>query len=408
MFSARKFHVYISDTSDLATEFVMSVRAELEENIRLRHDFGNLRGKPWQNVNFVTKNGVRHWARGYGEPVRGRKHGPHRPDYVCADDFESDQTVRNPRITELRKDWLKEAVISSIGPGGLFVYASNLFSPRSAISQLIAEEDEQGRKRYESCVYKAWIGRGTPKEHPLWPAKWPPARLLEKEQLLGRKSFAKEFMNEVEDADAEFKRANARFYEEHPPLHELTVAAFCDPSGKSAKKNDFRAVVTVGMHRKTMMFYVLDAWIKHKPLEEMMAQCYRMHGQYGGSVGIEENMFGEFLHEAIKTYAQAAGRYIPWVPIRHSSNKEARIVGTLSHLYERGWLLFQKNHSDQNLLLDQLVLLEDANVNDDGPDALEGAVALLQKRGSGKIEFHRVEPRRSSGAGPGAGRRGII
>jgi phage FluMu gp28-like protein len=45
-----------------------------------------------------------------------------------------------------------------------------------------------------------------------------------------------------------------------------------------------------------------------------------------------------------------------------------------------------------------------------GDSAIAGALAeyASRKAGGGTVEFHRVEPRRSSGAGPGAGRRGTI
>jgi hypothetical protein len=95
-------------------------------------------------------------------------------------------------------------------------------------------------------------------------------------------------------------------------------------------------------------------------------------------MGIEENMLQDFLHEAIFNYAKQAGRYLPWAPKLHSTNKLARIVGTLSYLVEYGRIKFRKGQSDQDLLVEQLIYILNANVNDDGPDALEGAVSILQ------------------------------
>lgn len=410
VYEKRKFHIYISETSELATEFALSVRMEFEENKRLRHDFGDLKGFPWTAGNFVTSNGIRHWSRGYGEPIRGRKHREHRPDYVVVDDFESDLSVLNQKATRQKKNWLKDAVINSIGidSGGLFVYVSNLFSPQSAISQLIAARDEEGKPLYKSSVYKAWIDRGTDRERPLWPARWTPARLMARERLIGSRSFNKEYMNEVEDANAEFKRSQASFYERSPPIEEMDIVAFCDPSGESGSKNDYRAVITVGMHRDSLKMYVLDAWIKHKPIESMLGHCYLMHATYRKClVGIEENMFKEFLHEALRNYAKENGGYIHWHAVHNSSNKYIRIVNTLSYLYERGMILFKENHSDQGVLLDQLCMLEDRNVNDDGPDALQGAVNMLQKRTGRNIDYRRIGTGSRVFAGP-VGNRGIV
>jgi len=59
--------------------------------------------------------------------------------------------------------------------------------------------------------------------------------------------------------------------------------------------------------------------------------------------------------------------------IRHASNKIGRIVGRLQSLTEFGRLYFRKGHSDQDLLMEQLVFLHIPTFHDDGPDALEGA-----------------------------------
>jgi len=112
----------------------------------------------------------------------------------------------------------------------------------------------------------------------------------------------------------------------------------------------------------------------------------------GHMIGIEENMLGDFLHEAINNHAKDTGTTLPWKGVHHSTNKEARIIGTLSYLFQQGKLLFCRNHSDQNVLIEQLCYLEDANIHDDGPDALEGAVSLLQ--GSGVYEYRSVGKRR--------------
>ena len=61
-------------------------------------------------------------------------------------------------------------------------------------------------------------------------------------------------------------------------------------------------------------------------------------------------------------------------------------VGRLSPYVERGLVRFQKGHSDQDLLVEQLIYFPSTTVNDDGPDALEGAVDLAEK-GSGIIEY---------------------
>lgn len=391
IFQTRWFNVLISDTNDLATDFVVAIKAELETNVRLLHDFGEFKSVPWTHSNFVTAGGVRVWARGYGEPIRGRKHGPHRPDYIVADDLENDRTVKSPKQTTGRIDWIKEAVLGSMAETGIFALVSNLFSPRSAISQMINEVDEEGVKRYKSSVHRALIDEGLSTARPLWPGNWSLQRLYAKIKQIGKKAFNKEFQNQTENDDAEFPSAKVKYYENLPT--GLEVVSFCDPSAKSGEHNDYKAVITVGANRKTLTYYVIHAWIRHAGISQMLRACDDQVLSYGGLIGIEENMLGDFLHEALLNHAKEIGRYLPWVPVYHSTNKHGRIVGTLSYLFNQGKLQFKRLHSDQDRLIEQLTLLEDPSINDDGPDALESAVALFQG-GSQGVEYKTLGKKR--------------
>jgi hypothetical protein len=60
---------------------------------------------------------------------------------------------------------------------------------------------------------------------------------------------------------------------------------------------------------------------------------------------------------------------------------------------ERGIIRFRKGHSDQDLLVEQLLYFPSTTVNDDGPDALEGAVDMAEKGAGGRIEYQTVSPR---------------
>ncbi len=80
-YTLRRFQLIISDTNDQATGFTLPIRLELEENPRLKHDFGNLIGRVWKKNDFTTSNGVRTLARGRGEKIRGLKNRQYRPEF---------------------------------------------------------------------------------------------------------------------------------------------------------------------------------------------------------------------------------------------------------------------------------------------------------------------------------------
>ena len=382
IFQNKWFILIVSDTNDQAAGFTLPIRLELEENPRLRHDFGGLAGPVWRKSDFVTSTGVRVLARGRGEKVRGLKNRQHRPDRAIVDDFENDVNVENPRLVEAGRRWLKRAVMGSMGRGYSFLMVGNLFHPKSVLAQFIAETDANGERLYVSRIYAAILDPGKPQARPLWPEAWTLERLEAKRRQMGVVDFNAEMMNLCGSEDSPFQETWFRFFERSELAgRSLAVAGFVDPSAKSGEGNDFKAIVAVGLDRAAMQFYVLHAWIRHASIGEMFTAAEHVFDQYGGVMGIEENMLEEFLHEAIANHARQVGRYLPWRAVRHTANKQARIVGTLSWLVEHGKLLFEQGHSDQDLLREQLVYILNKNVHDDGPDALEGAVALLQDQG---------------------------
>jgi predicted phage terminase large subunit-like protein len=392
----RNFQVIISDTNDQATGFALPVRLELEENQRLRHDYGDLRGETWADGDFDTSNGVRTLARGRGQKVRGLKHRQYRPDYVCVDDFENDENVENPRLVKKGLKWLRQAVLGALAQGFTFVMVGNLFHARSVLSRLIAEKDESGQPLYTSRLYKAWLDYGTADQRPLWPGAWSAERLERLRRLMGTAAFMSEMMHQ-DNADGRIKPEWLRF-SFAGDVKEMRIATFVDPSATSSDKSDFKAVVTVGLIRETMEFHVLHAWIRRASFGEMFNAAYHQHELYGGQIGIEENMFKDLLHDAIAAESQRRGKYLPWIAIHHHANKLARISGTLAILAEHSKLFFRPGQSDQDALVEQLIYLENHTVPDDGPDALEGAVSLLQKHGGHEFTFvaAREEPARRS------------
>jgi len=388
--------IIVSDTNDQATGFTLPIRLELEDNPRIKNDFGKFRGGVWKNNDFTSKNGVRILARGKGEKVRGLKNRQHRPDKVIVDDFENDENVENPRLVEKGIRWLRRAVIGSMGEGYTFLMIGNLFHPKSVLSQFIAEKDEDGTPLYVSRIYRAWIDYGKSDQRPLWPARWSAERLEKKRRQMGTVDFNAEMMNLTGAEDSPFREEWFRYYTRIEIVnHVLQVSTFVDPSATSTESSDYKAVITVSSEQyEKLIFRCLHAWIRKATVGEMFGASYHQVDHYGGQIGIEENMFKDFLHEAIQQEAKRRNRYLPWMPVHHSGNKRARIVGSLSYLVEHGLILFEKNHSDQDLLIEQLIYIDNKNVNDDGPDALEGAVDLLQSGALGPAEYTSISKRK--------------
>ena len=108
----KHFITIFSDAIELAETLVEAIKAELEENERLKQDFPEATGigKVWKIGEIVSKNNVKVKAYGSGKRVRGVKHGTHRPDLTIIDDLENDTNVRSRTQRDKLEEWLDEAV----------------------------------------------------------------------------------------------------------------------------------------------------------------------------------------------------------------------------------------------------------------------------------------------------------
>ncbi len=84
-----------SDTFTQSADNLEYIKAELEANPRLRHDFPVICGigSTWQYGVIITRNNVKIKCWGTRQRLRGAKHGPWRLDLCVYDDLENDENV---------------------------------------------------------------------------------------------------------------------------------------------------------------------------------------------------------------------------------------------------------------------------------------------------------------------------
>lgn len=375
----RRYIMLGSNIHAQAQRFTVSIKVELEDNPRLRHDFGEAIAKTrtWSDDCFVTKGGTMVEALGRGDQWRGKKFGPYRPDDIGLDDLEDNATVKSPAVTRSIIEFIQGEVLGCMEGDCSATMVGNVFHAKSALSQLVAMEDEEtGRPLYNAKVYDAVVDEE--RQITLWPARWPWDKLMRKARLVTKRVFNKEYRNKATDEDSPFPEEKVKYFGRIEVINrKLIFATGLDPSSTASSGSDFRAVVTFGFDPQAMVFPCMHAWIKRRSIGEMFAAAYQQNDQYPGVVVIEENMLKEFLHNAIQNYAKEVGRFLPWAPIHHSANKIGRITGTCEYLWEHGRMLFEKGHSDQKTLIEQFVYLLNPTVHDDGPDAAEMSISKL-------------------------------
>ncbi len=376
----RHFVVIGSDTADLASDLTAYLRLELLHNERIRADFGEqVRGGEAVD-DFVTAGGVRILARGRGQRLRGIKHGAHRPDLVILDDLENDKNVRNPRLVRDLLDWILKAVYGAIDPEGSLFIIGTVLAPRSALAVML-EGREQPFASWTRRLYRALEPGPDGELHSLWPARHPVEALLERKQIMGAAAFAAEMMNDPRDDQSVFRQEwiDAHGYRLADLPQGLLVAGFLDPSISQRATADYKAVVAVA--RGDDDLYVVDAYLRRDSLDQVLRHAFAMHLEWGFTAfGVESNLFQALLVRDFDRLSRELGVYLPVQGVHHAAAKEARI-SALSPLVERGLLRFpvpQERSKDMWRLIEQLTLYPSPTVHDDGPDALEGAVSLIQ------------------------------
>ena len=396
----RHFIIIASDTEDLASDLTGYLYLELLHNERLKCDFGELVRDHWAVDDFVTLSDVRLKARGRGQRLRGLKHKQHRPDLIILDDLENDQQARSPELVKKLLSWITGAVYPAIEASGSLFWIGTILARKSALPTAIHSEEEPWRhwtRRLYRALDRMTFRRGPKRQGSLlpllWPARHPVAKLLEQKRLMGTLAFNREKQNDPVDEGGVFQEAWFRFY--HPADlsgKDLIVAGFFDPSIGIGETADYKAVVTVGLERQEMIFYVLDAYIRRGSLDEALRAACTRHEQWNYWLfGVEDNLFQKLLLREFDRLGRERGVILPVRGVTARTAKETRI-SRLSALVERGQIRFCRGQGNQDLLLEQLLYFPARTVHDDGPDALEGAIGLLEGgAGMGIFAYYKGE-----------------
>jgi len=244
---------------------------------------------------------------------------------------------------------------------------------------------------------------------PLWPERFPLERLSRVRNLIGSISFNKEYQNDPRSDEGLFLEDWFKRYKwDALPNVPLYNYAGRDPSLKNGQTNDFKAHVTVA-HGGSKI-YTRFASIKRISIDRMVKEDFILVHRFGIlQLGLETVSWQDLLRRDYTREGEGQRFFLPIVPIPRTgkeavAKQDEMRIGGLSPLVEAGILMFAEGPpaevGDMELLIEQLIYFPSSSVHDDGPDALEIAVHLAQKRVGGKPSYESVGHREASfGAG---------
>jgi predicted phage terminase large subunit-like protein len=377
------FIVIFRDSEAIAKQNVDDIRQELEGNERIQTDFGDLvGGRKWAEGEFITANDVKVLGRGRDQSVRGLRFKQHRPDLVILDDVEDDEQADSRQQCDKLERRIRRSILNIIGPQGRFFMVGTVLSHNSVLTRFLAQTDVFVTRTLRAIQ---------PDGKPLWPARWPLARLEAKRKEIGARAFATEFMNEAANEEEQIFSPNGWRYFRDADIADLKLdlVAAIDPAIGLKQKNDETAVAVVGGANGN--YYVLRLVIKRLKVQAQVELVLSTCREWGRILkfGFETIAYQTALKQLVEDASAQQNLQVPAVAVEDISSDKLRRLSTLAPLVEQGRLFFPSASSsywtpDVQKCLDEFEALGcSTSAHDDGPDAVERAIKLL-RGGRGK------------------------
>lgn len=389
----KHFIALIMDAFEQAALSIEAIKAELEFNPRLAQDFPDMAGKGriWREGDIVTRNNVKVEGFGTGKKIRGRRHGPHRPDLAILDDIENDENIESPKQRDKLEKWVAKAVLE-LGPtdGSMDVLYCGTIIHFDAVIVRFSRKPGWNVTRYQAIL--RW-----PDNLDLWDAweeiyrnagedaadafhadnrealdkgavlNWPASHtllFLMKKRAGGHGAFESEYQNNPINEDNPFGAITWWVVRRRDVL---TFGAI-DPSlGKKNVNRDPSAILIGALDREGQHLDVIAASIRRRTPDVIISDAIGLQREHQCQLWfVEAVQFQEMLRTELMRKAAKAGLAMPCYPVVPLTDKALRIE-RLQIPVSDGMI---RLHASQKTLIDQLQQWPNAD-HDDGPDCLE-------------------------------------
>jgi hypothetical protein len=416
--------ILASENEDKAKNLIKDVQAQLISNKKLVHDFGDfgITGT-WLQGFFQTKDGIGFWAFGLGQNPAGVRNGFKRPNLGIVDDADNKDKAKNQKLTKERVDWIRGEFMGCLATKNrTFLYVNNRVHKAGLTAHMVGDLEEGDEKDPAFNHIKAYLTED-PETHekllpeeggvPAWKENYTVQDCINKIKDMGyRNAMRQLYHTHIEDGNV-FTDENMPWIDVLP-LHLYDgLVAYCDPAFGESGKGCFRAVVLLG--KIGLNYDIIWVWIRqngnfaaaHYKLYQMVKQNSKafygegkvadvksqLHRVSAGNVAgfrqqvncehwVESNELQKVLLKKIYKEENEL-RDEAWYP-KFDMDKKADKIGrieSLETIADNGHLRFNaalKLDKDMKELRDQFKAFPDGYV--DGPDAVEGAKAKLDKK----------------------------
>lgn len=407
-----RFMLLIGENERKAKQLLSACQAQLQYNQRLISDYGTqFQAGDWSDGSFLTVDGVRFMALGFGQDPRGVREGADRPDYINVDDVDTRKHVNNDRMMREGVEWITGDLIGCFnemeGATKRFVYSNNNFHKNGITNRL--------KQQFKALIDKARQEGYRPVHHvlsvsavkdlntfePNWPEKTSAAYWKKKYNSTPYRSFMREYMHKHIEDGTVFRLEDMQWKEMLPYMEYDALVFYGDLSYKAAachkgmilvgQKGREKHIIHTFLRQSTRP--ILAKWLYDLYEDNCLKRVYKIRYWIEGLFAMDE-----FVND-FDTEGDDRGYYIPVkADKRPKADKYDRIEASQS-FFERHNVFFnikEKDTADQIELVDQYLAFEkggDGAV--DGPDAVEGGFSKLNIRVHKSNSKFRSAPRNS-------------
>lgn len=368
-----------------AIDLLAPVKYAFEQNDRLRADFGSRVGvSGWSEKRFTTIDGIKFAAFGAGQSPRGGKTvDADRFDFLIFDDFDDSEVCANP--DRLNKNW--KYVNGDCFPALHVSDKKRILFLNNKIAEdcIIERAWRHAEAEFKDTSLRITVNLVDGEGRSNWPEAYTDAQCQEMIRLSEESDT--EYMNNPKNKGTDFDEDWMQF-KKLPPLNQYDILiAYLDGGFKKSKTSDTKALILLGFWKGE--YHLRKCYVDNVTIGTMISWHYDLwdflRSKNATAIWYMEEVFLlSLLHDHFDDAVDQYGFRIPMLGDKRPKPDKDLRIGNTSGYFERGKFWFDEAIKDdrhtKRLIKQYLHFKKGVRNNEkDGPDAVEGAIWLINE-----------------------------
>ena len=361
--TGRKHHIIlIADTFNQSKDHIYNLKNELDNNERLKKDFGPFdvkteteKKEEWQKSSMIIPNyDVKIAGKSTGQKIRGIRYKQYRPDAIIIDDIENLEMVRTKEQRDKTYRWFTGSVIPSGEKDRTKkVLIGNLLHG-DAIMSRIKKEITDGKRNGRVFEFPIMDSKG----EILWKGKYPDIEAIKTEKknvsggtMIGMRAWQREYLLKLVPEEGQIIKDE--WIRKYDNVSGEIVAKGTGMDLAISKKAtaDYTAAVS---GKLTILNEEPKIYIMPNPLNERLSgfettqRAMAISKALGGERELTPLWVEDVAYQRMQIEAmERAG--LPVTGIKVSTDKRARLM-TIASYVQNGTVLFPKEGCEDLIL----------------------------------------------------------